>query len=166
VSGQVRRAGVEDAGALVALRAEMFDGMGVDPGSPDAPWRAAALAWFAQHLADRDGFAAFVVEEAGAGVVSCAVGVVEVHAPGPRSSSGAHGRLSSVSTAPGSRRRGHARACVTALLAWFDEATDARVVDLFATPGGAGLYRSLGFEEPRHTALQRRVGAGRSTPAR
>ena len=155
--GAVRRAGVGDAEALVALRALMFEGMGVDPGGPQAPWRAAATAWFARRLAERGAVAAFVVDEPGAGAVSCALGVVEVHAPGPGSPSGAHGRLSSVSTAPRARRRGHARACVTALLAWFDAETDVRVVDLFATGDGAGLYRSLGFDVPRSLALQRRL---------
>jgi len=156
-SGTPRRAGVEDAAALVGLRALMFEGMGRDPGPADAPWRAAALAWFTERLADPATFAAFVVDDPGAGVVSCAVGAVEVHGPGPGSPSGAHGRVSSVSTAPGARRRGHARACVSAVLAWFDEETDVRVVDLSATADGAGLYRSLGFDVPRTTALQRRV---------
>ena len=158
-----RRAGVEDAAALVGLRAVMFAGMGTDPGPEDAPWRAAALTWFTQRLADPAGFAAFVVDLPGAGVVSCAVGAVEVHGPGPGSPGGARGRISSVSTAPGARRRGHARACVSAVLAWFDEETDVRVVDLSATADAVELYRSLGFDVPRHVVLQRRRGSAGST---
>lgn len=56
--------------------------------------------------------------------------------------------------------RGHARACLDALLAWFAEDTGARVVNLNATADGAGLYRSLGFAAPRFPALQLRIDTG------
>lgn len=50
----------------------------------------------------------------------------------------------SVATHPGARRRGHARACMTALIAWLDDCGVART-RLIATPDAVELYRSLGF---------------------
>jgi hypothetical protein len=44
-----------------------------------------------------------------------------------------------------------------ALLAWFRDETEARVVNLNATKDGIDLYRSLGFTDPRHPALQVRL---------
>ena len=44
-----------------------------------------------------------------------------------------------------------------ALLAWFRDETEARVINLNATGGAITLYRSLGFTEPRFPALQLRL---------
>ena len=44
-----------------------------------------------------------------------------------------------------------------ALLAWFEHETPASVVELGATPEGAGLYRSLGFTEAAHPTLRLRL---------
>jgi ribosomal protein S18 acetylase RimI-like enzyme len=62
-----------------------------------------------------------------------------------------------MSTDPGYRRRGYARICLDALLAWFRDETQARVINLNATGDGIALYRSLGFTEPRYPALQLRL---------
>jgi ribosomal protein S18 acetylase RimI-like enzyme len=66
----------------------------------------------------------------------------------------AHGHVSNISTDLRRRGRGHARACLDALLAWFREETDVRVINLNATRRGSGLYRSAGFEAPHYPALQ------------
>jgi GNAT superfamily N-acetyltransferase len=58
---------------------------------------------------------------------------------------------------PQYRRRGYARACLEALLAWFRDETEARVINLNATGEGIALYRSLGFTEPRYPVLQLRT---------
>ncbi len=62
-----------------------------------------------------------------------------------------------MSTDPRCRRRGYARACLDALLAWFRDETEARVINLNATGDGTALYRSFGFTEPRYPALQLRL---------
>src|SRR5215469_17309043 len=158
----VRRATAADAAALTRLREVMLSDMGMlaaaraDPG-----WRVKAEAWFAQRLDDKDEFAAFVVEDPDIGVVSCAAGVCDRHAPGPGNLDGVQGLIFNLSTDPRRRRRGCARACLDALLAWFREDTEARVINLNATGDGIALYRSLGFTEPRYPALQLRLARPR-----
>src|SRR5215470_17564491 len=79
----VRRAAVADAAALTRLREVMLSDMGMLAAGTDPGWRDKAHAWFARRLADRDNFAAFVIEHQDLGVVSCAAGVCDEHAPGP-----------------------------------------------------------------------------------
>lgn len=154
----VRRATVADAEALVQLRAVMLAAMGTRIGADDAPWRERARTWFAERLAATGEFAAFVVDDPELGVVSNAVGTCDRHAPGPTNLSGLHGHVSNVCTDPRRLRRGYARACLEAVLDWFAQETQARVINLNATPDGAGLYTGLGFAAPPHPALQVRLG--------
>lgn len=153
----VRRAGVEDAEILTDLRAVMLDAL--DEGPPaagDARWHAETVAWFRDRLADRDAMAAFVVDDADLGPAACAVGAVSEGAPLPGVPNRRRGQLFSVATHPWARRRGYARACAEAVLAWLD-GREAAVVDLSSTPDGIALYRSLGFAERPWSAM-RRVG--------
>ncbi|BDZ47956.1 N-acetyltransferase [Frondihabitans sucicola] len=153
----MRRATVDDTAALVELRAEMMRSMGEDPDG-GAPWRTAAAAWFEARLTGpQDRFAAFVVDDRVDGVVSCAVGICDLHTPSPRNPTGIHGHLSNVSTRIEHRRRGHARTVVEALLEWFDTEVGATVLHLSATADGTALYESLGFAPPRDVALVRRI---------
>lgn len=150
----MRRADGRDAPALVGLRAVMFEAMGTAVGGPDAPWRAAAGAWFSDQLERPATFAAFVVDEPALGVVSAAAGICDARAPGPRGLAGVRGHVFSVATDPRCRRRGHARACLSALLDWFSRDTPAEVVELVATDEGAGLYTSLGFRARAHPTMR------------
>jgi GNAT superfamily N-acetyltransferase len=157
----VRRAAAADAAALTRLRAVMLSDMGMVAAGADPGWQDKAEAWFAQRLDDEGGegdFAAFVIEDLDLGVVSCAAGVCDRHAPGPGNPGGVQGLIFNLSTDPRRRRRGCARACLDALLAWFRDETEARVINLNATGDGIALYRSLGFTEPRYPALQLRLG--------
>jgi ribosomal protein S18 acetylase RimI-like enzyme len=153
----VRRAAAADAAALTRLREVMLSDMGMVAAGADPGWRDKAEAWFARRLDDKEDFAAFVVEHLDLGVVSCAAGVCDPHAPGPGNPGGVQGLVFNMSTDPQCRRRGYARACLDALLAWFRDETQARVINLNATGDGIGLYRSLGFTEPRYPALQLRL---------
>lgn len=155
---QVRRAKPDDAEALVHLRGLMLDAMGTDIGGPDAPWRAPALEWFAQQLASPETFAAYVVDDPTAGVVAGAAGNVYVHPPGPNDLTTVRGHVYNVSTDPDFRRRGLARACVTALMDWFRNETTVGVVELHATDYGIDLYRGLGFTEAHFPTLRHRRG--------
>jgi GNAT superfamily N-acetyltransferase len=153
----VRRAAAADAAALTRLREAMLSDMGMLAAGADPGWRDKAQAWFARRLDDKEDFAAFVIEHPGLGVVSCAAGTCDQHAPGPGNPGGVQGLVFNMSTDPAFRRRGYARACLDALLAWFREETEARVINLNATSDGTALYRSLGFAEPRYPALQLRL---------
>jgi ribosomal protein S18 acetylase RimI-like enzyme len=150
----VRRATAGDAKALTRLRAQMLSDMGRLNEGSDPRWPAVTEEWFARRLRDGKDFAAFVIDDPGLGVVSCAVGVCDDHAPTPGNLSGLHGHVFNMSTDPRFRRLGYARACLEALLVWFRDETDARVVKLNATDDGIALYRSLGFTEPATPALQ------------
>lgn len=155
----VRRATPSDAADLARLRVLMLESMGSDVGGPTAPWRTASRAWFTDQLANHsDTFAAFVVDDPELGVVSTAVGLCTRHAPSPMNAAGLRGEVFNVSTDPRRRRRGHARACLLAVLDWFDKETDATLIKLNATGDGIALYTSLGFQPPRFPALQLRIG--------
>ncbi|MEW2624178.1 GNAT family N-acetyltransferase [Streptomyces sp. NPDC048106] len=153
---RVRRAGPADIDHLVAFRALMMTEMGEDVDA-DPGWRADAAAWFARRMGQAGTFAAFVAELPASGVVGCAVGTIDDHAPSPRNRSGLRGEIANVVTSPGFRGRGVARACMGALLAWFADETAATTVRLAATSDGEALYRGLGFAEPRDLVLQVRV---------
>jgi GNAT superfamily N-acetyltransferase len=153
----VRRAAAADAAALTRLRELMLSDMGMLKAGADASWRDKAAEWFAQRLEDKDNFAAFVIEHLDFGVVSCAAGVCDQHAPGPGNPGGVQGLVFNMSTDHQVRRHGYARACLDALLTWFRDETGARVINLNATGDGIALYRSVGFTEPRYPALQLRM---------
>jgi ribosomal protein S18 acetylase RimI-like enzyme len=155
----VRRASAADAAALTALRALMLTDMGMLAAGGDSRWRDRAGEWFAERLGDRAGFAAFVIDDPEAGVVSCAVGLCERHAPGPANPDGVQGHVFNMSTDHRFRRLGYARACLEALLAWFQAETKARVITLNATPDGIALYTALGFTAPSNTFLQLKTGS-------
>ncbi|MER5863909.1 GNAT family N-acetyltransferase [Kitasatospora sp. NPDC002040] len=149
MSTQVRPATPEDAAELVRLRGLMFEAMSgrADPG----PWRRTAELELRERLAvpaDRRTMAAFVLDDPAepGRLAACAVGTLERRLPAPGHPDGLFGFVFNICTDPAHRRRGHARACTEALLAWFDARRVTRV-DLHATEGGEALYRSLGFHE-------------------
>jgi ribosomal protein S18 acetylase RimI-like enzyme len=151
---KVRRAEAADAADLVRLRAQMLADMGRSAGDDDDPWRASARQWFADRLACKGEFASFVIDDPDDGVVACSAGICDFHAPGPGNLAGVRGHVFNMSTFPAYRRRGYARACLDALLEWFRDETQARVINLNATPDGIAMYRSAGFAESRFAALQ------------
>ncbi len=151
---KVRRAEAADAADLVRLRAQMLADMGQPVGDDGEPWRASAEDWFAERLVREREFASFVVDDPDDGVVACSAGICDFHAPGPGNLTGVRGHVFNMSTFPGHRRRGYARACLEALLEWFRDETQARVINLNATPDGLALYDSAGFARPRFAPLQ------------
>jgi ribosomal protein S18 acetylase RimI-like enzyme len=153
VQREIRLATAADAGALVRLRAAMFNAMGQETGGRHAPWRAASERWFAEVLPTGQVLVA-VADVPGAGPVASAMAVLEQRAPSPTNPAGRAAHLSQVSTLPEHRRRGHARACLEALLRELD-ARDVLRTDLFATEEGEALYRSLGFRGSPYPALRR-----------
>lgn len=146
----IRAAEPADAAELVRLRRLMFCAMnGVDePGS----WERDAEEMARRQLTGPGGrFGAFVVDgdlavDGPPHLAACAVGTVEERLPAPGHPSGLFGFVFTVCTDPRYRGRGFARATTEALLDWFAERGVSRV-DLHATDGAEGLYRSLGFAE-------------------
>jgi GNAT superfamily N-acetyltransferase len=142
-----RRAGPEDADELVRLRGLMLTATaGAEP--EPGPWQDTARENLRQWLAEPEPWlAAFVVDAPdGAGLAACAVGAIDRRLGGPTNPSGLTGYVFNVSTEPAHRRRGHSRACLTALLGWF-RTRGVRRIDLRASEAGRPLYRSLGFRE-------------------
>lgn len=148
----LRRATPDDAPELVRLRRVMYDAMGVDHSDP--AWAAECERVLRESLASGV-MAAYVVDEGGGRLRACGVGMVEQRLPGPRTPNGRHGYVQSMATDPDARRQGHARAIFAALLEWFAE-QGVTSIDLHATDAGARIYRTFGFNEPKHVTLGRR----------
>ncbi|MFD3438015.1 GNAT family N-acetyltransferase [Streptomyces sp. NPDC058685] len=146
-----RRATPEDALELVRLRKVMQDSC--HGPNPDVSWQPAAVATLRARLAEPDGdLTAFVVDRPG-GLAACAVGIIEHRLGGPGNPRGVSGYVFSVATDADMRRRGHSRACMEALLAWFEE-RGVRKIDLRASSEGEPLYTSLGFARTPDPAMR------------
>lgn len=152
-----RRATVQDVASLVDLRSTMFSAMGSDVGDHTADWRVAATLWFEEQFARPQQFAGFVIEHPVDGVVAAALGICDARAPSPHDLSGTHGHVFNICTDPGHRRRGYGQECLKALLTWFRTDTEVRVVNLNATPEGAGIYTAEGFGQPAFPTLRLRL---------
>lgn len=137
---QVRRASAADVAVLVALRAEMFEAMGID--TSGGSWRAAARAWFEARL-DHPDYGIFVVEDGG-DVVASAVGAIRDAAPSPSCPKGRDVLINNVCTLPAYRGRGRGSAALDAVLAWARE-TGVERAELMATADGRGIYEKAGF---------------------
>jgi ribosomal protein S18 acetylase RimI-like enzyme len=144
VVGGVRKAAAADAAELVRLRAVMLTEVR-DRAVPPGPWQEAAERVLRERLGGSH-LAAYVVDAPGeAGVLAaCAVGALDQRLPGPDNPSGLAGYVFNVVTDPAHRRRGHARACLSALLDWYRDRGVTRI-DLLASEGALDLYRGIGF---------------------
>jgi GNAT superfamily N-acetyltransferase len=140
-----RLATTADVPELVRLRAVMFESMGVATSAPT--WRAHCAEFLEERIGDGRLIGA-VVDAPGDGtaLASSALAELSQRMPSPTRPGGLHAHLSSVSTEPGWRRRGMARAVLSLLVA---EVRDrgARRAELHATSEGEPLYRSIGFVE-------------------
>ncbi|WP_457458480.1 GNAT family N-acetyltransferase [Streptomyces sp. TE5632] len=152
----VRRAVPKDAEEVLRLRQVMIDSM--PHASPSTDWHADSLPVLRARLAETDGsFAAFVVDHPDRrGLATLAAGTIDYRIGGAHNPYGIDGYVFSVATDPDARRRGHARACVEALLVWFRE-RGARRVRLTASPQAEPLYASLGFTRRPDPLLELRL---------
>lgn len=147
-----------DAAEIVRLRTVMLSAMAGER-VPDGEWQEQVGTDVRRLLADPDGdFAAYVVPGPdGVGLVACAVGAIDVRLGGPLNPSGRTGYVFNVVTDPDHRRRGLARACLRALLAWFVERGVASI-KLQASEDGAPLYQEFGFEVSGHPTMRLHTG--------
>lgn len=143
---RVRPATAADIPELVRLRAVLADRMAEDGphgSAPDDGWQEA----YARNLTVRLGtpdVAVFVVDAPGGGLAACGIGFVFERFPGPLLPDGRFGYILGMTTDPAHRRKGHGRAVLDALMAWYRD-NGVRRVDLHATSDGEPLYRSFGF---------------------
>lgn len=152
-----RPATPDDADELIRLRAIMLQTFG-DPRSWNDDWRPPSRQTLRKRLTGPgSSIAAFVVDRpGGSGLAACAVGIIEERLGNPANLGGLTGYVFNVSTDPGFRRRGHARACLEALLEWF-RSRDVGVVDLRASTEGEPLYSDLGFKRTPDPAMRLRM---------
>jgi GNAT superfamily N-acetyltransferase len=128
----------------------------IDAAGWNDDWRSHARQALVERL-PAGSIAAFVVDRPdGAGLASCALGVIEERLGGPADPLGRSGYVFSVATDPDMRRRGYSRRCVTALLEWF-RSRGIHKVDLRASHEGEPLYRSLGFERTADPSMRLRL---------
>lgn len=149
--GGVRWASAADVAELVRLRRVMFESMGIEVRAADDERSAAA---FRDGLPNGELFAAVV--DGADHLAACGVGMSARRLPTPRNPGGRWGYIQSMVTDERSRRRGHARAVLGALMARF-AAEGVTHVDLHATPDGEPLYRSFGFGEGHTPELRWRT---------
>jgi GNAT superfamily N-acetyltransferase len=154
----VRRATADDAAELVALRRVMFAALVPDD---DGEWTTLCEVVLRERLASDTAFTAYVVDDpdqAGR-LLSCALGSYAPRLPSPGSNAAHVGRVLAVSTRPGHRRRGYARACVAALMGWLT-AHGCAHVDSRSSADGQALYAGLGFQPVPDVHMSWRPGTG------
>lgn len=154
-TGITRPATQDDIAELVRLRALLFADLGgsyFNPLAGDTGWQDALAVVLKDQLAA--GSMRILVVDGGGGLAACAIGSVEQRLPGPHLRNGRVGLVIGVVTDPAHRRRGHSRSLMRGLLDWFREREVTRV-DLYASPEGEPLYRSLGFVDHPDPALYR-----------
>lgn len=154
----VRGATAADVPEIVRLRRVMFEAMVDHPLVPGSAWESRCAEVIREGLARGDVFA-FVIDEpdahlegtepfdrAGGRLVASVVVEVQQRFPSPWSPEGTLGYLSSVATDDEHRSQGFGRAVVAAAVAECERRGIERV-ELHASPMGAPLYRSLGFDD-------------------
>jgi ribosomal protein S18 acetylase RimI-like enzyme len=145
-----------DIPEILRLRGLLFAELGGDWGEPPAgdDWSERCAAELARQL---NGAAMRVlVIDGGPGLVASGMGMIDQRLPSPYDPDGRIGHVFGVVTDPAHRGRGHARAVMEGLLAWF-AASGARRVDLNASPDGTPLYRGLGFADHPDVTLSLRL---------
>ena len=90
-------------------------------------------------------------------MAASAIGWLNDHLIGTANPTGRVGYIANISTDQQWRRRGCARATLTALLEWFGS-NGIRTVNLHATSEGMDLYRSMGFIESQERSMILQLG--------
>ncbi|WP_324605040.1 GNAT family N-acetyltransferase [Streptomyces sp. NRRL S-1022] len=158
-----RRALPADAEAITRLRSELILSQPLD-----SVWLSLCRDQLAERLRPRGDARAYVVDAPEGGVATCALALVSPVLPAPRYPKGLSARIQAVATRPDHRRRGYAKAALTALLDDLGQ-EGVTLFELHASDESRPLYEGLGFvSDPalmRRTALppqshgQNRCGA-------
>jgi len=145
--GVPRLAVPADAGEIARLRSELILSEPLDE-----DWLSICRDHLAARLVPGGDARAYVVDAPEGGLVSCALALVDAVLPAPRYPKGLAARIQAVATVPGCRRRGYAKAALTALLAHL-EGDGVTLYELHASGESVPLYAALGFT--RDPALMR-----------
>ncbi|MFB7599810.1 GNAT family N-acetyltransferase [Streptomyces sp. NPDC056160] len=137
--GAPRLAVPADAGEIARLRSELILS---DP--LDGDWLAICRDHLAARLVPGGDARAYVIDAPEGGLASCALALIDFVLPAPRYPKGLAARIQAVATVPGYRRRGYAKAALTALLAHL-EGDGVTLYELHASNDSAPLYAALGF---------------------
>ncbi|MEU9744710.1 bifunctional GNAT family N-acetyltransferase/NUDIX hydrolase [Streptomyces niveus] len=153
----VRAATPADAEAIIRMRSQY-----VLSAPMTEEWIRRCTDELAPRLAPEGDARAFVVEASDGAMAACALGLIHPVLPARSYPRGLAARVQLVATRPEARRRGHARAVVSALL---DHLADENVTlfELHTSAEAAPLYREFGFSgDP---ALMRMTRHSTSTDA-
>ncbi|MFF4448236.1 GNAT family N-acetyltransferase [Streptomyces sp. NPDC001502] len=110
----------------------------------DADWLTRCADQLALRLQAGGDARAYVVDSPTGGLATCALGLVHAVLPAPKYPEGLAVRIHAVATDPAHRRRGHAKAALSALLDQL-EREGVTLYELYAGEGSAPLYEGLGF---------------------
>ncbi|WP_374777090.1 GNAT family N-acetyltransferase [Streptomyces sp. NBC_01310] len=132
-----------DAAEISRLRSENILSEPLDP-----LWLDRCTDQLAVRLASGGDARAYVVDAPNGRLASCALGLVHKVLPAPKYPQGLAVRIHAVATDPNHRRRGHAKAALTALLDQL-EAEGVTLYELYANEGSTPLYEGLGFASDR-----------------
>ncbi|MFJ3946208.1 bifunctional GNAT family N-acetyltransferase/NUDIX hydrolase [Streptomyces griseoaurantiacus] len=135
----VRRATPADAEGIVRMRSEYILG---EPLSEE--WIRRCTAQLIPRLAAAGDARAFVIDAPGGSMAACALGLIHPVLPAPAYPKGLAARVHAVATHPDFRRRGYARAVLTALVEQL-HTEHVTLFELHASEEAAPLYRDLGF---------------------
>ncbi|HZF37647.1 MAG TPA: GNAT family N-acetyltransferase [Blastocatellia bacterium] len=151
---RIRQAVIDDAPIIARQRSAMFRDMGDLSGDDVAQIENAAFVYLRQMMAERR-YLGWLVERQGE-VVAGAGMIISQLLPRPGAiEGGAQALIANVYCEPEHRRRGLARALMTAMLEWCKRERMAKVV-LHASPDGRPLYESLGFVQTNEMRWQGR----------
>ena len=139
VRPSVRVATPADAEGIVRMRSEYVLS---EPLSEQ--WIRWCTAELAPRLSPAGDARAFVIDAPDGSMAACALGLIHPVLPAPAYPKGLAGRVHTVATRPDVRRRGYARAVVTALLGQL-HTEHVTLFELHTSEVAAPLYRELGF---------------------
>jgi 8-oxo-dGTP pyrophosphatase MutT (NUDIX family)/GNAT superfamily N-acetyltransferase len=144
----VRAATPADAEGIIRMRSEHVLSRPLDE-----EWIRRCTHELAPRLTPSGDARAFVIDAPDGTMAACALGLIHPVLPAPAYSRGLAARVQVVATHPGLRRRGYARAVVSALLDHLADVEHVTLFELNASVEAAPLYRELGFAG--HPALMR-----------
>lgn len=136
----VRAATAADAEAITRMRSEHVLSA---PFTED--WVRRCTDELAPRLTPGGDARAFVVDAPDGTTAACALGLIHPVLPAPAYPRGRAARVQIVATQPEFRRRGYARAVVSALLDHLADVEEVTLFELHTSPEAASLYRELGF---------------------
>lgn len=148
----VRPALPEDAEDIIRLRSDLILSTPLDEA-----WIIRSSTQLALRLGPGGDARAHVLDAPDGGLAAVALGLIHPVLPAPAYPQGLAARVHAVATRPGFRRRGFARAALSALLEEL-RAEHVTLFELHSSPEAAALYRELGFSSS--PALMRMTSLG------